>query len=52
LEVKNRGRSLGAPAPERFVLHKLYSSQMRRAHPGKGKKDLEQAAALRALAKK
>jgi len=36
------------PAPERFVLHKLYSSQMRRAHPGKGKKDLEQAAVLAA----
>lgn len=36
------------PAPERFVLHKLYSSQMRRAQPGKGKKDLEQAAIIAA----
>lgn len=36
------------PAPERFALHKLYASQMRRAHPGKGKKDLEQAAVLAA----
>ena len=36
------------PAPERFVLHKLYASQMRRAHPGKGKKDLEQAATIAA----
>jgi hypothetical protein len=36
------------PAPERFVLHKLYSSQMRRAQPGKGKKDIEQAAIIAA----
>jgi hypothetical protein len=36
------------PAPERFVLHKLYSSQMRRAQPGKGRKDIEQAAVLAA----
>jgi hypothetical protein len=36
------------PAPERFVLHKLYASQMRRAQPGKGKKDIEQAAVLAA----
>ena len=36
------------PAPERFVLHKLYASQMRRAQPGKGKKDLEQAAVIAA----
>ena len=36
------------PAPERFVLHKLYASQMRRAHPGKGKKDLEQATVIAA----
>jgi hypothetical protein len=36
------------PAPERFVLHKLYSSQMRRTQSGKGKKDLEQAAVIAA----
>ena len=36
------------PAPERFVLHKLYASQMRRTHPGKGAKDLEQAAIIAA----
>lgn len=36
------------PAPERFVLHKLYASQSRRVHPGKSAKDLEQAALLAA----
>lgn len=36
------------PAPERFVLHKLYSSQMRRVQSGKGRKDIEQAAVLAA----
>jgi len=36
------------PAPERFLLHKLYSSQSRRASPGKAAKDLEQAAVLAA----
>lgn len=36
------------PAPERFVLHKLYASQMRRGQPGKGRKDLEQAAVIAA----
>ena len=36
------------PAPERFVLHKLFASQSRRAHPGKARKDLEQAALLAA----
>lgn len=34
------------PAPERFVLHKLYSSQSRRGDRGKARKDLEQAAML------
>ncbi|MSQ88563.1 MAG: hypothetical protein EXR32_04720 [Betaproteobacteria bacterium] len=34
--------------PERFILHKLYSSQMRRAQLSKGKKDLEQATVLAA----
>ncbi len=36
------------PAPERFVLHKLFASQSRRAHPGKSAKDLEQAVLLAA----
>jgi hypothetical protein len=36
------------PAPERFLLHKLYSSQARRASRDKAGKDLEQAAALAA----
>lgn len=36
------------PAPERFVLHKLYASQSRRADRGKSRKDLEQAAVLTA----
>ena len=36
------------PAPERFVLHKLYASQSRRVHPGKSTKDIEQAAVLAA----
>lgn len=36
------------PAPERFVLHKLFSSQSRRAHPGKAAKDIGQAAVLAA----
>lgn len=36
------------PAPERFLLHKLYSSQSRRGSPGKAAKDLEQAAVLAA----
>jgi len=34
------------PSPERFVLHKLYSSQSRRADRDKARKDLEQAAAI------
>lgn len=34
------------PAPERFVLHKLYSSQSRRTERDKVRKDLEQAAVL------
>jgi hypothetical protein len=34
------------PAPERFALHKLFSSQSRRSDRGKVRKDLEQAAAL------
>lgn len=34
------------PSPERFVLHKLYSSQSRRTDRGKVRKDVEQAAAL------
>lgn len=36
------------PSPERFVLHKLYASQSRRADRGKSRKDLEQAAVLAA----
>jgi hypothetical protein len=34
------------PSPERFALHKLYSSQSRRADRDKIRKDLEQAAVL------
>lgn len=34
------------PAPERFVLHKLFSSQSRRADRDKIRKDLDQAAVL------
>jgi hypothetical protein len=37
------------PSPERFVLHKLYSSQSRRAERDKVRKDLEQAALLAAV---
>lgn len=37
------------PAPERFALHKLYSSQSRRAERTKVRKDLEQAALLAAV---
>lgn len=36
------------PAPERFVLHKLFSSQSRRGDRGKAAKDLAQAAVLAA----
>lgn len=36
------------PSPERFVLHKLYSSQSRRTERDKVRKDLEQAALLAA----
>lgn len=36
------------PAPERFVLHKLYSSQSRHGTRDKARKDLEQAAVLAA----
>jgi hypothetical protein len=36
------------PAPERFVLHKLFSSQSRRADRDKIRKDLDQAATLAA----
>ncbi|MSQ71860.1 MAG: hypothetical protein EXR27_11320 [Betaproteobacteria bacterium] len=36
------------PSPERFVLHKLYSSQSRKADRDKIRKDLEQAAVLAA----
>jgi hypothetical protein len=36
------------PAPERFVLHTLYSSQSRRSARDRIRKDLEQAAALAA----
>jgi hypothetical protein len=36
------------PSPERFVLHKLYSSQSRRADRDKVRKDLQQAALLAA----
>jgi hypothetical protein len=37
------------PSPERFVLHKLYSSQSRKANRDKIRKDLEQAAVLAAV---
>lgn len=37
------------PSPERFVLHKLFSSQSRRADRDKIGKDLEQAATLAAV---
>jgi len=37
------------PAPERFVLHKLYSSQSRRTERDKVRKDLAQAALLAAV---
>jgi hypothetical protein len=37
------------PSPERFVLHKLYSSQSRKAHRDKIRKDLQQAAVLAAV---
>lgn len=37
---------LRVPAPERFLLHKLFASQSRRTSPGKAAKDLEQAAVL------
>ena len=37
------------PSPERFVLHKLYSSQSRKADRDKIRKDLEQAAVLAAV---
>lgn len=36
------------PAPERFVVHKLFSSQSRRSDRGKAGKDLAQAAVLAA----
>jgi hypothetical protein len=36
------------PAPERFVIHKLFSSQSRRADRDKIRKDLDQAAVLAA----
>ncbi|HSA90895.1 MAG TPA: GSU2403 family nucleotidyltransferase fold protein [Burkholderiales bacterium] len=36
------------PAPERFVLHKLISSQERKTDRAKARKDLEQAAAIAA----
>jgi hypothetical protein len=36
------------PMPERFLLHKLYASQSRRADRDKSRKDLEQAAVLAA----
>lgn len=37
---------VSVPAPERFVLHKLYASQSRRTDPGKAAKDIEQAATV------
>ncbi len=37
------------PSPERFILHKLYSSQSRTADRGKAAKDLDQAATLTAV---
>jgi len=37
---------LKVPAPERFVLHKLFSSQSRRADRGKISRDREQAAVI------
>lgn len=44
----NQAVPVRVPAPERFVLHKLFSSQSRRAHPGKAAKDIGQAAVLAA----
>ena len=37
------------PSPERFVLHKLFSSQSRKADRDKVRKDIEQAATLAAV---
>jgi hypothetical protein len=37
------------PAPERFALHKLFSSQSRKAHRDKVRKDLDQAAIVVAV---
>lgn len=37
------------PSPERFILHKLYSSQSRTTDRGKAAKDLDQAATLTAV---
>jgi hypothetical protein len=37
------------PSPERFVLHKLYSSQSRKSNRDKIRKDLEQAAVIAAV---
>jgi hypothetical protein len=36
------------PSPERFLIHKLFSSQSRRADRDKVRKDIEQAAVLAA----
>lgn len=38
-----------APSPERFALHKLFSSQSRTSHRDKARKDLAQAALLAAV---
>jgi hypothetical protein len=40
---------VSVPSPERFALHKLFSSQSRKANRDKLRKDLEQAAVLAAI---
>lgn len=44
----NQVVSVKVPSPERFVLHKLFSSQSRKSDRDKLRKDLEQAAVLAA----
>jgi len=45
----NQVIAVKVPAPERFVVHKLFSSQSRRADRAKVSKDLDQAATLTAV---
>ena len=44
----NQVIAVKVPSPERFVLHKLFSSQSRRIDPSKTSKDREQAAVIAA----